>query len=704
MFYSEAILSRRGPLAKVWLAAHMERKLSKTQTLQTDIEQSARAIIGEEVEIMALRLSGQLLLGVVRIYSRKAKYLLDDCNEALLKIKMAFRPGIVDMTEDQLAVNRNAITLQGNTLDIDALLPDINWDINYDERPIQSGGQHIARTADITLAAAEDFQYDLGFDDLAPPDIGSNDFEELDLGLDFGDGPVSVRGGSVVPRSEAEDSMEVEVGRDAARTRPPRESLASQLLGRHDMDADLDLLSYRSREESEHPFAGDMSVDLHPELGELDLGLDFGDGERTPSEPGMDLDQVPTPRMTPPELTPSRALSPLTEPPQTPPPDLGITPLETEATLGRKKGKEKKQIIDAVTELANGPGARIGRGRGAGLGQPVDVGNIVTEHPFLPRSTVVMRLLEIRQDPISHFLPTKSTPNGTFFCAAPPGMAPELAELFMRPVQNLAASKRRGSPAQQDSPSKKPRVEGSVVDDDEEVGMARRGSRAPSLAFGSDILGGRASMDPGFEFADNTGVGEDFQMDIPDADVQLDVRDRSKSVLSDLSRLSTPVPENAPLDEGEESYADVTCPIATFDDRSTQSQEANQHDDGKGYSKNTVKALRIIRQELQPTTEEPEKVMSFKKMSQKASRRAASSFFFELLVLGTRDCVKVSQAAPHDNIEIRAKDKLWERQRHTSVVHSVSSALQPGASQISPGPSGRRQGSVTPSIGSALGL
>ena len=44
--------------------------------------------MGQEIELMALRLSGQLLLGVVRIYSRKAKYLLDDCNEALLKIKM----------------------------------------------------------------------------------------------------------------------------------------------------------------------------------------------------------------------------------------------------------------------------------------------------------------------------------------------------------------------------------------------------------------------------------------------------------------------------------------------------------------------------------------------------------------------------------------------------------------------------------------
>lgn len=45
---------------------------------------------------MALRTSGHLLLGVVRIYHRKAKYLLADCNEAFIKIKMAFRPGIID--------------------------------------------------------------------------------------------------------------------------------------------------------------------------------------------------------------------------------------------------------------------------------------------------------------------------------------------------------------------------------------------------------------------------------------------------------------------------------------------------------------------------------------------------------------------------------------------------------------------------------
>jgi cohesin complex subunit SCC1 len=40
-FYADAILSKKGPLARVWLAAHYERKLSKAQTLQTDIGQSA---------------------------------------------------------------------------------------------------------------------------------------------------------------------------------------------------------------------------------------------------------------------------------------------------------------------------------------------------------------------------------------------------------------------------------------------------------------------------------------------------------------------------------------------------------------------------------------------------------------------------------------------------------------------------------------
>lgn len=40
MLLTELILSKRGPLAKVWLSAHHERKLSKQQAMGVDVEES----------------------------------------------------------------------------------------------------------------------------------------------------------------------------------------------------------------------------------------------------------------------------------------------------------------------------------------------------------------------------------------------------------------------------------------------------------------------------------------------------------------------------------------------------------------------------------------------------------------------------------------------------------------------------------------
>jgi len=89
MFYSDTLVNQTGPLARVWLAANMERKLSKGHILNSNLSKSVEDIIRPiDNAPLALRFSSQLLLGVVRIYSRKARYLLDDCNEALIKIKM----------------------------------------------------------------------------------------------------------------------------------------------------------------------------------------------------------------------------------------------------------------------------------------------------------------------------------------------------------------------------------------------------------------------------------------------------------------------------------------------------------------------------------------------------------------------------------------------------------------------------------------
>ncbi|KAM5538935.1 hypothetical protein V8D89_007430 [Ganoderma adspersum] len=362
------------------------------------------------------------------------------------------------------------------------------------------------------------------------------------------------------------------------------------------------------------------------------LEISFGDKPvsehaRTPRERRLPVDAQA-------ELT-GRVASPLTEPPQTPPPDVELTPKVLPEEVEKKQRKEKKQIIDSVTELADGPGARVGRGRNAGLGAPVtkDVSEIVTEHPTLPRSSLVMRLFEIRDDPLAHFLPTKTTAHGTFFYAAPPGLVPELADMFMRPITNLSAAKRRGASPEK-PPSKRRRVDGSVVDE-EEVEQAHRESRAPSVALGSDVYG-QASMGLGADFQfDTTGAGvEDFQMEIPKFQGPEEQRERSKSLmLWESTRLSQPPPDPF-LEEGDESHAG----------------ERRQ----EGYSKNTVKALAVIRPELQPPVEEQEedRYMSFfDSMAQKASRRAAAAFF-ELLVLGTRDRVKLIQPKPLSNVEV----------------------------------------------------
>ena len=56
--------------------------MSVSQELPSDLDST---------NTITLRLSGQLLLGIVRIYSRKTKYLLDDVNDILYKLKASFK-------------------------------------------------------------------------------------------------------------------------------------------------------------------------------------------------------------------------------------------------------------------------------------------------------------------------------------------------------------------------------------------------------------------------------------------------------------------------------------------------------------------------------------------------------------------------------------------------------------------------------------
>uniref|UniRef100_A0A2K5YDZ0 Rad21/Rec8-like protein N-terminal domain-containing protein n=1 Tax=Mandrillus leucophaeus TaxID=9568 RepID=A0A2K5YDZ0_MANLE len=118
------VFSKRGSLAKIWLAAHWDKKLTKAHVFECSLESSMESITSPKVKT-ALRISGHLLLEVVRIYHRKAKYLLADCNEAFIKIKMAFLSGIVNLPEENREAAYNAITSPEEFHDFNQPLPDL---------------------------------------------------------------------------------------------------------------------------------------------------------------------------------------------------------------------------------------------------------------------------------------------------------------------------------------------------------------------------------------------------------------------------------------------------------------------------------------------------------------------------------------------------------------------------------------------------
>ncbi|KAK6915794.1 Rad21/Rec8-like protein, C-terminal, eukaryotic [Dillenia turbinata] len=261
MFYSQFILAKKGPLGTIWIAAHLERKLRKNQVADTDIGVSVvlhgvyfydsssntakqkvairclrflvrtffhisgfpvpplhhtkDSILFPEVPI-ALRLSSHLLLGVVRIYSRKVNYLFDDCSEALLKIKQAFRSTAVDLPPEESTAPYHSITLP-ETFDLDDFeLPDSDiFQGNYVDHHISTREQiTLQDTMEGVVYSTSQFGLDERFGDGDTSQIGL-DLDE-DLFLDkvvapgFG-GDASILGGDpkiVQPTLLREDDAE----------------------------------------------------------------------------------------------------------------------------------------------------------------------------------------------------------------------------------------------------------------------------------------------------------------------------------------------------------------------------------------------------------------------------------------------------------------------------------------------------------------
>lgn len=75
---------------------------------------------------IALRMSGHLLVGVVRIYSKKVDYLYQDCNVVLTSLRKAFASIDLNLPENARQAPVQSITLP-DTFDLDAL--DLDTDL-----------------------------------------------------------------------------------------------------------------------------------------------------------------------------------------------------------------------------------------------------------------------------------------------------------------------------------------------------------------------------------------------------------------------------------------------------------------------------------------------------------------------------------------------------------------------------------------------
>ncbi|KAK2962526.1 putative N terminus of Rad21 / Rec8 like protein [Blattamonas nauphoetae] len=119
-------ISKHGPLSQVWIAANNDRNLSKGKILQINIPAAVK-IIKEGIPIeengkkkisLPLRYQAHLLLGLIRIYTRKLKYMADDINEFQSRLNTSFHTSNIDLPPNTGHGCRSHITIPESPLNM----------------------------------------------------------------------------------------------------------------------------------------------------------------------------------------------------------------------------------------------------------------------------------------------------------------------------------------------------------------------------------------------------------------------------------------------------------------------------------------------------------------------------------------------------------------------------------------------------------
>ncbi|KAL5114374.1 sister chromatid cohesion protein 1 [Pleosporales sp. CAS-2024a] len=606
MFLPEDLLYKSGQLARVWLAANQHKKLTKAQVLQDKIDEDIEVIIRPEGAAggpLALRLNGQLLLGVVRIYHRKAHYLHDDCNDALWKIKMAFRPGNIDLPTQTHVANPTSLTLPDMITDLDLLAPMPDPELFLS----QSLGMNL-HLANTTVPDWDNSQFLSG--SIEQPRMELMDLEEDDLNLDLGEDLEPTRG--------FDEGTSIERGRDAPLERRMSVEYGTELdkdLIEEDLNLDL------GEDLTEMPAAPELA------LGE-DMDISMGD------VPEMDIPVDPSVAGDAPAEA-SRAESPLSELGEDETNQLAQEVAEQDATMFAPDEEEEEEAsvhqARAKRRRVIGQDAETMVSTATLKDQQHNRDKILKAPSFLPRDPLLMALINMQRSGgfVSNILGDGRSQ----------GWAPEL-----RGILSLEVVSR---------PSQKRKRDSGVADlgtEDEEA--AAGAEETPQLEFELDdpTLG-----DMGGVGGENTTLGGmDDTVQLPDDAVQFP---------QDEEELEAPLADN---------FDDTTVPLVYPAESGPVSLE-------------TKHAVHLLREKFGSEAEHSESQRQqssivFQEMlpEKRTSRKDATKMFFEVLVLATKDAIKVEQ--PTDElggpIRIRAKRGLWGEWAETGASGELASQTQ----------------------------
>ncbi|KLJ09769.1 cohesin complex subunit SCC1 [Blastomyces silverae] len=585
MFYSETLLSKTGPLARVWLSANLERKLTKSHILQSDIESSVSAIVDQGQAPMALRLSGQLLLGVVRIYSRKTRYLLDDCNEALMKIKMAFR-----------LTNNNdlpsSVTLPAGGITLPDVLTESDLFMNLDTSVLFSQPMPQIGTEGKRPASSLGWSSQLLLDStptqrFATPIERPHLEDDTGLVLDLGEDDMPLG-----------HDMSIEVGRDAPAPRPVGEDLFSD--DHRPFDDDFELNHSDAGIRFGKPGAEEDAHDNVDNFLQQDDDVLMGGIEEELGVPIAEEDTTVVPAEEPSDFL-RDSQSPLSSVRSSVVREFNDSFMNENETIRQPQRVKRRKIIqpDVDTVISS---HQIKE-------QQADRSSILKPASILPRDPLLLTLMNMQK-------------NGDFVSSVMGGnnqnWAPELREMLSIDAVRQASELKR----KRDSGIADMDVDGA--------------DKMPRLDLGEED--GFLHADEGIELGGDITLNQQSEIHLAgDEERPHDLSDDEAAVyqadgFNDSSSVVHPA-ESGPISLGTQHAVHLL--------RDRFGGEPSS--EGAAQSKKNS----VVFQDLLP-----EKI---------TSKSDATKMFFEVLVLATKDAVKVEQSPGTigGRLKIRAKQGLW---------------------------------------------